>query len=34
MKYLYVVGTMLKCPPKGGVRVQEVSVSGSSTVKS
>ena len=32
MWYLYVVGTMPKCPPTGGVRLQEVSVSGGSTV--
>ena len=32
MQYLYVVGTMPKCPPTGGVRLQEVSVSGGSTV--
>ena len=30
--YLYVVGTMPKCPPMGGVHLQEVSVSGGSTV--
>ena len=30
--YLYVVGTMPKCPPTGSVRLQEVSVSGGSTV--
>ena len=29
---LYVAGTMPKCPPTGGVRLQEVSVSGGSTV--
>ena len=33
MLYLYVVGTMPKCPPTGGVRLQEVSVSGGSTVQ-
>ena len=30
--FLYVVGTMPKCLPTGGVRLQEVSVSGGSTV--
>ena len=32
MQYMYVVGIMPKCPPTGGVRLQEVSVSGGSTV--
>ena len=32
MQYLYVTGTMLKCLPTGGVRLQEVSISGGSTV--
>ena len=32
MLYLYVVGTMPKRPPTGGVRLQEVSVSGALTV--
>ena len=27
MVYLYVAGTMHKCPPSGGVHLQEVSVS-------
>ena len=32
MLYLYVAGTMYKCPLTGGFRLQEVSVSGGSTV--
>ena len=32
MQYLYVAGTMHKCLPTGGVRLQEVSVSGGLTV--